>query len=234
MRIRKHHIILSLCLACASGLHAEWGNSPETNILEFPEGTNNYAHEVAVSKNGDVWSVIYHPNYTEAAGEEDVSHVVYEYRLQCHDRDGNPRFAPEGLLVSAFKNKSYTVVNNYLFVDDEGNAVVMVSDLRNSNERGMSFTAYRVSPQGEMLWGEDGVAVSNAERPCALFSCMQGVEMDDGSFMFAWVEYGAEPQIHLQRSLLKERLYGERRAVCFRVSRAVTRFWSNPSTIPQS
>lgn len=189
---------------------AQWGATPEENALAFPAGTTSYAAETAVADNGYVWSMIYHPNATQAAGEEDVYNVVYEYRLQCFDPEGRRMLPEEGIVVSDYKNKSYVVVNNYLLTDHDGNAIVMVSDLRNSNDRGMSFTAYRVSPTGEQLWGREGVAVSNPKRPCSLFSCMQGVEMDDGSFMFAWVEYPGAPQVHVQRlSPEGKRLWGD-------------------------
>ncbi|MDE5922315.1 MAG: hypothetical protein K2G79_02355, partial [Muribaculum sp.] len=93
------------------------------------------------------------------------------------DADGNPTFPAEGLLLCDYANWSYTVVNEYLMVDHEGNAIVVVHDCRNSSAKGKSYTAYKVNAKGEMLWGEDGVAVSDPLKPASFSAFMSMVEL---------------------------------------------------------
>lgn len=176
-------------IAMAGTASAEWSNEMDKPVSVFPSGTNSYATVIKAGINGDVWAMIYHPNTKNAEGEEDIKNVVYEYRLQHFDRQGNPEFPEEGILLCDYSNWSYTVVNEYLLVDSEGNAVVAVNDCRNSNSNDKSYTAYKVSPTGEMLWGEDGVAVSDPLKPAEMAAWMDMVELEDHSYVFAWMEY---------------------------------------------
>lgn len=174
-------------IAIAANAAAQWGTSVDDPLEVFPPGTGSYATEVKAAPDGSVWALIYHPNLRNAAGETDTQNVVYEYILQHFDPNGNETF-PGGMLISDYKNISYTVVNDYLLVDKDGNAIVSVIDNRNSGSGGRSYTAYKVSPTGEMLWGEDGVAVSDALNPAPFGTCMRMVQLEDGSFVFAWQE----------------------------------------------
>lgn len=183
----KKHLLLMAGIAIAANAAAQWGTSVDDPLEVFPPGTGSYATEVKAAPDGSVWALIYHPNLRNAAGETDTQNVVYEYILQHFDPNGNETF-PGGMLISDYKNISYTVVNDYLLVDKDGNAIVSVIDNRNSGSGGRSYTAYKVSPTGEMLWGEDGVAVSDALNPAPFGTCMRMVQLEDGSFVFAWQE----------------------------------------------
>ncbi|MDE5790839.1 MAG: T9SS type A sorting domain-containing protein [Muribaculaceae bacterium] len=186
--MKKILLILAGTLALTGQVSANWGNTAADPLDVFPEGTISYGAEVAVAPDGGVWARIYHPNISGAAGEEDIQNVVYEYRVQHWDKDGKPSFPAEGLLVSDFKNKSYTVVNNLLTTDADGNALLCVSDCRNSADQDMSYTAYLISPSGEMLWGEEGMPVTDPLNPADFGAMMTAVPLEDGSFVFSWIE----------------------------------------------
>lgn len=186
--IMKKVLLMMTGLVMAGTAWADWSDRMGNPTPIFPAGTGSYAIEVAVGDDGDIWAVNYHPNLKDADDEYDIEHVVYEYRLQHFDKNGNPLFPEDGILISDYANKSYTVVSNYIHVDSEGNCIVAVSDQRNASDRECSVTAYKVSPTGEQLWGEDGVAVSDAMHPVGYVACMRLVEMDDHSIVFAWQE----------------------------------------------
>lgn len=195
-------LFLSATTVLAAASCWAWNNSATEPMPIFPAGTVEYGCETKTCPDGTVWSVIYHPNLQNASGEEDISNVVYEYRLQHFDINGNPTFAPEGLLLSDYNNLSYTVVNQYLTTDADGNAIVAVIDNRNSSSSGRSYTAYKVSPTGQMLWGEDGVPISDPANPAAMAAGMKMVQLEDGSTVFAWMEFGHQSMasnIHMQR-----------------------------------
>lgn len=184
----KKLFLLATGLAMTLTASANWGNTIDTPTAMFPTGTGSYATEVCPGPDGTVWGMIYHPNLKDADDEYDTEHAVYEYRLQHWDKDGNPTFPEEGLLVSDYNNISYTVVNQYLIVDHEGNAILSVADCRNSSDKSRSYTAYKVSPKGEMLWGDEGVALTDPLSPAAFAGCMNIVELEDHSFVFAWMQ----------------------------------------------
>lgn len=196
------HLLLTGAMLLSAGSMMAWTNSVDTPMPVFPTGTNNYGVEVKLCPDGTSWAVMYYPNLKNADSEEDISNVVYEYRLQHFDSDGNPTFDPMGILVSDYNNLSYTVINQYLLTDADGNAIVAVADSRYSAGKERSYTAYKVSPTGQMLWGEDGVPVSDPLKPCTLSAAMSMVELDDHSIVFAWHEYTGQEMtahLHMQR-----------------------------------
>lgn len=184
----KKSLLLMAALAMAGSASAGWGDSNEDPVALFPHSTGSYATEVKACPDGSVWSMIYHPNLKDAQDEYDTSHVVYEYILQRFDKEGNPQFDGLGMVLSDYSNISYTVINDYLVTDAEGNAIVAVIDCRNSSDHGRSYTAYKVAPDGTQLWGEDGVPISDPLKPAETSAAMRIVELEDGSFVFAWLE----------------------------------------------
>lgn len=199
----KKSILSIAFIAAAFGSASAWTDDPAKPVTAFPVGTIDYGCETKVCPDGSFWSVMYHPNLKNAGSEEDISNVVYEYRIQHFDADGNPTFKdPMGLLISDYKNLSYTVVNQYLLADADGNAIVAVADCRNSPDSGRSYTAYKISPEGKMLWSDEGVSISDPTKPSGVSAAMSMVQLEDKSIVFAWTEYprgSMEAGIHMQR-----------------------------------
>ena len=174
---------LSLCMATALASFANWTDNPQ---LLYPVGTLDYANEIATASDGSVWNLIYHPNLL-SGDEFDIPNVKYEYMLQRYDSEGNPQFPGElGLKISDYNNISYTMVNQYLFVDRDGNAIVAVSDARNSSDKLLTYTLYKISPDGEFLWDEDGVAL-DPTNSYGIVAGMRMTQIEDGSYVVAWM-----------------------------------------------
>lgn len=190
-------LLLLSGLAVSSAAMADWGTSDADPVKLFPTGTNSYATELKVASDGSSWAMIYHPNLRNASDETDISNVVYEYRLQHFDPAGNPTFPEEGMLLCDYSNWSYTVVNDYLMADSDGNAIVAVSDCRNSENGKRSYTVYKVSPDGTQLWGEDGVPLTDSDSPADFLAYMTMVQLEDGSYVFAWEEIGQDGASHI-------------------------------------
>ena len=166
------------------------------------EGTSIYDNKTVVGKDGTTYFLGYCPNLKEAEDEYDTDNVVYEYRLQAIDKNGVRKFGDLGLLISDYPNRSYCVVNDYLYLDKEGNIIVVVFDARaHEYEDLMGAYAYKISPEGEKLWGEDGVLLGNGRD---LVAAMRMVELTDGSIVFAWMRsHGQLLAIDLQRITAK-------------------------------
>ena len=129
----KKCLLFMAAMAMAGTAIAGWGDSSEDPVAIFPHKTSSYATEVKACPDGSVWAMMYHPNTKNAEDEYDTSHVVYEYIVQHFDKEGNPEFEGLGKVISDYNNYSYTVINNYMIVDSEGNAIVAVQDCRNSS-----------------------------------------------------------------------------------------------------
>lgn len=79
---------------------------------------------------------------------------VYMQRL---DADGNKMWADEGLLISNHPSMSW-VTDYDLVIDNDGCAILVTQDERTGSS---DVFAYRISPEGEFLWGDDGIALTN-------------------------------------------------------------------------
>ncbi len=117
----------------------------------------------------------------------------YNVRMQYLDPDGNPMWANNGLLVS--DQPQMTWLTDYsLSMDVMGNAVVTFQDIRNVDNNPV---AYCVSPEGTMLWGDNGVMLSNnanfEPNPVAAPTA-------SGAMVFAWQSEATDgSELHLQK-----------------------------------
>lgn len=171
---------------------AQWGTTAADNIKVVDAYSNT--QEIGMTPDGSTWV------YYQTPVDEDFSGVGIN--LQLIDSLGNKKFGEEGMLISNKPTRSWTTCNKYLFVDAEGNAIVAVHDIRNAVEtKYLSYTIYKVSPEGEMLWGEDGVELEPGEA-FPLSSHMTTTQIADGSYIFAWASVDPTTQttgVKLQR-----------------------------------
>ena len=155
---------------------AQWGNNVEENVAIYTGETNEL--EIAIAPNGNTWVYCQGPI-------EDGKGTLGVF-LQLLDSAGNKLLGEEPLLLSNHPTRSWTTCNKYLFVDRDGNAVVAVHDIRNAPEtQYLSYTLYKVSQTGEMLWGEDGIGLEGTEA-FPMNSHMSIAQLDDNSYVCTW------------------------------------------------
>ena len=202
----KKILFTLIILAISMVALAQWSNNPEENNRITPLATEIYDHELKVAGNGTSFVVFNRPFGGNIATF-----------LQIIDVNGNMLFSDQGKLISNKHTWSFTMAGELLFVDDDGNALVVVADCRNSAADDMSYTLYKVSQTGEMLWGENGVDLCGG-MAYGLVACMKIIQLEDGSYVCAWeVEGTTTVYIQLQRiSKTGELLWNE----------AVTRLYS--------
>lgn len=82
----------------------------------------------------------------------------YQLRMQRLDVNGYRMWSDAGLLVSDHPQNS-ALFRYDLKTDHSGNAVVAFQDERSGQ---LDIVAYMVSPTGDMLWGADGIALTDA------------------------------------------------------------------------
>lgn len=166
---KKSFLYLLVCILPFVAF-AQWSNNPNLNTKIVDTIGEQILPKVVVNPdNGE--------SYISWFSEFDSSQ--FDVYLQRLDADGNKLWAEEGLLIS--NHPTWTWVTNYdLVIDNEGCAVLITQDQRSGNS---DVYAYRISPEGEFLWGDDGITLTNDTENN--FS-PRAVVTHDGNFVFAW------------------------------------------------
>ncbi len=161
---------------------AQWSSNPASPLWINNDGTYFFSYDIATAPNGNTWF------YLNGIGD---THYV-----QLYDTAGVALLGEEMMLVSDYADRLTGYIGQNLFVDRDGNAIVVVSDLRYSpaNDELGTYTAYKISQSGEMLWGEDGVPVDGGEGR-SINAFMGITQLSDGSYVFTWTHSGYDQTI---------------------------------------
>ncbi len=117
----------------------------------------------------------------------------YNMRLQYLDENGNPQWENNGLLISNEDQMSW-LTDYSLCTDPANHAIVTFQDIREGGNN--NPVGYRVSPTGEMMWGETGILLSNN----ANFEADPVVSATElGNVIFAWPSLGDIDEVHMQK-----------------------------------
>ncbi|MBO7291655.1 MAG: hypothetical protein J6U55_03635, partial [Bacteroidaceae bacterium] len=152
---------------------AQWSSNPEESLLIYDAPSDK--QEMLIAPNGNTWVYYLAPLNN---GKGAVGTFV-----QLIDSLGNKVFGDDALLVSDYPTRSWNTVNTCLYVDRDGNAIVAVHDIRNAPEtKFLSYTLYKISQEGEFLWGEDGLALEGTQA-FPLTSHFSMTQLDDKSYV---------------------------------------------------
>jgi len=136
----RHWLLFTLIALTAYG---EWSTDPGTPL---DLGTGIDPQVVATSDGGAYVAWLTTSNF----------HIY----LQRLDINGNPQWNPGGILISDAPNSSWIAVYHMnLVVDAEDNAVITSVDTRTGN---WEVYAYKVNPDGNHAWNEDGLVLSSS------------------------------------------------------------------------
>jgi hypothetical protein len=163
MKTLTNLFIRSLLLTAVT--FAQWSSDPASPQLL---GSGVQAQVKATSDGG-----VYVAWLTDMGG--------YHVYLQRFDATGVAHFDDGGMLVSDHNNESWIAVFHMnLAVDSDNNAIITVLDTRAGP---WNVYAYKISSDGSMLWGDDGVSVSNSSQ--TNYSPRLAV-LPDNSVVVAW------------------------------------------------
>ena len=153
----------------ASVATAQWPEDPQENLVIADRVSRQTVPKVAST-----------PDCGCYVGWFDLASGNYDVYLQRLDAAGVEQWPHNGILISAHPQDTWLVEWD-LIADSNGNAVLAFSDLRDGAN--LSVHAYCVSPDGQMLWGVDGVSLSTGGfmnvAPCV-------VQTSTGDFVFVW------------------------------------------------
>lgn len=155
---------------------AQWTGNVEENTLIHDDANDQVLPKVAVNpSNGESYISWFSTDMSSP----------FDVYMQHLDADGNKLWADDGLLIS--DHPTWTWVTDYdLKIDNDGNAILVTQDERTGNS---NVFAYKISANGDFIWGEDGVGLSNND---GFNPSPKAITLDENSVMFGW-EY--EPSV---------------------------------------
>ncbi len=119
---------------------------------------------------------------------------AYRVYMQRLNAQGMKQWDRNGILISS-NPQNTSLVDYDLGVDDSNYAVVVFTDIRNGGQ--IEPFAYRVSPQGTLVWGVNGVALSTSSS--TFQANPKVVCTSDGSFVFAWIYASTPRKVAMQK-----------------------------------
>ena len=187
----KHFLLFSFLLLINASF-AQWSTDPNTNLMICDVNGEQALAKIAMTSTGGCYISWF-----------DTRSGAYNVYLQRLDPLGFKMWAPDGLLVS--NNPQDTWITDYdLICDQNDNAVLVFSDIRVTGF--LKPFAYMISPNGNFLWGANGVDISSGDsfQPSPTLT-----ETSDGNFVFAWISSDGSQKIALQKlSPTGQKLWG--------------------------
>lgn len=144
--MKRLFLFIGVAISCLQGW-ANWNTDLSENTQITPTGLSYYDKALKTNKNGYTYAAFVCPAENSMAT-----------RLQIIDKDGNRTLGRGGKIVASEKNRPWLTWNQYLQLDNEGNAFLSVQDLRTSDDN-LTYTIYKFSESGEQLW--NGTLLNN-------------------------------------------------------------------------
>jgi hypothetical protein len=149
---------------------AQWTSNTALNtVVSDPSGEQS-VQKLALCPDGST----YHAWFDNRGG----SYAVY---LQKLDANGNPQFAPNGILVSNNPQNS-SLVDWDMIADNNNNCILTFTDIRNGGQ--INPFAYMISSSGTQMWGANGVTLSDSVT--SFQPNPKVVQTSDGNYVFFW------------------------------------------------
>lgn len=168
MQIRSSISLTFITLLIAVAAFAAWSTDPAANLSIADGGGDQVVPKIAATSDGGCYVAW----YDAAAG--------YNVRLQRLNLSGDEVWTHNGILVSSHPQNSW-ITDWDLIADTDDNAVIVFNDIRTGGD--WDIYAYKVSPDGTMLWGADGITLSdNPDFEAA----PKVTQTSDGEFVFVW------------------------------------------------
>ncbi len=176
MKSKLFYQLALLILLCVP-VFSQWNSNTAVNTIVCDTTGEQSVQKLALCPDGTT--------YYSWFDNRNGSYAVYIQRL---DVNGVKMFPPAAILVSNNPQNS-SLVDWDMIADNNNNAIVTFTDIRSGGT--INPFAYMISPSGTMLWGANGVTLSdsiNAFQPNP-----KVVQTSDGNYVFFW-RVGSGPQ----------------------------------------
>jgi hypothetical protein len=133
-----------IAVACADRAQAQWADDPTQTLAVSDQAGEQAQPKIRATSDGGCYVVWF-----------DSLGTGFDVYLQRLDAAGYEQWAHNGILIA---ERSFSSTEDYGFdVDATGNAMLAFRDDRGG---GVRVTAARVSPDGTLVWGADGVQLT--------------------------------------------------------------------------
>lgn len=161
---------------------AQFNNDPATNLQITNLTGEQVLPKIALAPNGDY--------YIGFFSQEEGN---YNVRLQRLDSKGNLLWEENGLLIS--DNPSMSWITDWdMTVDQENHAIITFQDIRNAGNN--NIYAYRISPEGDFVWGTDGLELSNNSN---FDASPKVIVTQSNNSIIAWASMASTAKIVMQK-----------------------------------
>ena len=176
----KFRILVVIVMTLAiGGVFSQWNSNTGVNTLVCDTIGEQSVTKLALCPDGTT----YYSWFDNRGG----SYAVYLQRL---DANGVRMFPAAAVLVSGNPQNS-SLVDWDMIADNNNNAIITFTDIRNGGS--INPFAYMVSPAGTMMWGANGVTLSDSVN--AFQPNPRVVQTSDGNYVFIWRVGCGSPEI---------------------------------------
>jgi hypothetical protein len=181
-----------LSISFFNDILSQWPNDPNTNLMVCDTTGEQALAKISMTSDAGCYISWF-----------DTRTGAYRVYLQRLDPMGNKLWPGNGMLIS--DNPQDTWITDYdLITDQNDNAVLVFSDIRTGG--GLKPFAYKISPTGDFLWGNDGIDISSPDN---FQPSPKVVETSEGNFVFTWISSGTTQALALQKlSPIGQKLWG--------------------------
>lgn len=163
--------------------YSQWSSNPGVNLQVCDAGGEQALPKIANTSDGGSF-ICWFDN-------RNGSYAVY---LQKLNSLGVKQFAADGLLVSG-NPQSSSLVDYDMISDDSNNAIIVFTDTRSGST--INPFAYKISSQGNFLWGANGVTLAN---DAGTFQANPKViKTSDNNFVITWIYSSSPNKIAFQK-----------------------------------
>lgn len=179
LKVMLSLVVVVVVLLSTSTAFAGWPDDPDLNMLISSDSGSQAIPLVKGTSDGGC----YISWYSNASGN-------YDMYLQRLNDEGEIQWVENGLLISDNLQESW-LTDYSITVDSDNNAIVVFNDKRSGGD--WDIYAYKISPEGDFLWGDDGIAISDNDTYEAI---PQVITTSDGNVVIAWQE---EYIVHIRK-----------------------------------
>ncbi|MFZ1320098.1 MAG: T9SS type A sorting domain-containing protein [Ignavibacteria bacterium] len=176
-------LFLILSLSFTKEIHAQWSSDSTMNLKISDLNGEQALPKTSLTADGGC--------YISWFDNRNGSYAVY---LQKLNAQGVKLFQSDGILISG-NPQSSSLVDWDMITDNEDNAVLVFTDTRNGSN--INPFAYKISPSGNFLWGNNGVTL--ASDPNTFQPNPKVIQASDSNIVVTWVYSSTPNKIAFQK-----------------------------------
>ncbi|MBK8981468.1 MAG: T9SS type A sorting domain-containing protein [Ignavibacteria bacterium] len=176
-------VLFLLSVLFTTEIYSQWSSDSTVNLMVSDLNGDQALPKISLTSDGGC--------YISWFDNRSGSYAVY---LQKLNSSGVKQFQNDGILISG-NPQSSSLVDWDMITDNADNAVIVFTDTRNGSS--INPFAYRISPSGNFLWGNNGVALAGDAGTYQ--ANPKVIQTSDSNFVITWVYSSSPNKIAFQK-----------------------------------